>query len=130
MSNTTEQEYLSILEDIRGVDIEIKKNQRRSRRLRSKMENIRAQLIVDIGSLKDEKGKLVFSNERMRGAELTLRSNNNSEYVDYREELWTLEEKLDDLVTEYNKLIDIKYMLMIKLGLPFDEGAEKYPEFH
>lgn len=129
MVDTIHQEFLSILEDIKRIDVKIKKISRDFRRLRAKMQSISAQCIVDIGSLKDEKGKLLFSNERMREAELTIRLNANTEYVDLREKLWALDEEQDGHVVEYNKLIDMKYMLMIKLGIPFDDGAEKYPQF-
>lgn len=130
MTNATEQEYLSILDEIYRNNTETKKLQRITRKLHSKTQAIRAQYIIDIGTTKDEKGKPVYSNEHLREAELTNRLNNNPEYIGYRDELWAIDDKLDELYVENNKLVDIKYMLMIKLGIPFDEGAEKYPDIH
>ena len=130
MTNATEQEYLSILDEIYRNNTETKKLQRITRKLHSKTQVIRAQYIIDIGTTKDEKGKPVYSNEHLREAELTNRLNNNPEYIGYRDELWVIDDKLDELYVENNKLVDIKYMLMIKRGIPFDEGAEKYPGIH
>ena len=127
MPSTTEQEYLSTLDEIHRVDTETKKHQRATKRLHTKIQVIRAKNVVDIGTKKDDKGKPIFSNEHLREAELTIRLNDNPEYIKFRDELWALDEKLDALYIEHNKLIDIKYMLMIKLDIPFDEGAEKYP---
>jgi len=130
MYNATEQEYLSILDKIHRNNTETKKLQRTARKIRTKLQDLRAQYIIDIGTKKDDKGKPVYSNEHLREAELTNRLNNNSEYIKLRDELWEIDEKLDVLYVENNKLVDIKYMLMMKLGIPFDEGAEKYPDIH
>ena len=130
MTNATEQEYLSIVDEIYRNNTETRKLQRITRKLHSKTQAIRAQYIIDIGTTKDEKGKPVYSNEHLREAELTNRLNNNPEYIGYRDELWAIDGKLDELYVENNKLVDIKYMLMIKLGIPFDEGAEKYLGIH
>ncbi len=118
MDKNLEQEYLSILESIQKTESEISKHSRKKQRLHGKMNVIRSGYIVEIGSNKDEKQKLKFSNERMREAELTLRLHKDSEYVDLKEQSFVLDDEYSELVSEQNKLVDIKLMLMIKMGLP------------
>ena len=45
---------------------------RKTRDIRDRIRVIRAQLIIKIGKAKDEKGKIVYSNEQLREAALTL----------------------------------------------------------
>lgn len=132
MTSTAEAEYLAVLDQIRDMNVSMKRNSRERQRVYSKMEKIRATHIVAIGSDKDDKGKLKFSNERMREAELTLRLHADSEYMDLNEKRLEIDEAGDDLRAEHNRLTDIKYLHMIKLGIPveIDEGRDKYIEFH
>ncbi len=132
MTSTPEAEYLAVLDQIRDMNIAMTRNSRERQKVYSKMEKIRATHIVAIGSDKDEKGKLKFSNERMREAELTLRLHDDSKYMELHEKRLKIDEAGDDLRAEHNRLTDIKYLHMIKLGIPVEinEGQDKYIEFH
>ena len=132
MNSYSESEYLATLDSIRDMKIAMKRNSRDRQKLYSRLEVIRAEYIVAIGSEKDDKVKLVFSNERMREAELVLRLNKNSEYTELQKKRWENDEASDDLIAEHNRLTDIKYLHMIKLGIPveIDEGRDKIIEFH
>lgn len=132
MSSKIEQDYLANLDRIRDLSVAIKKNSSERRKLYSKREKIRAEYIVAIGSEKDEKGKLKFSNEKMRDAELVLRSQNNPQYMDIQQKCWEIDEAGDDLAAEHNRLTDIKYLHMVKLGIPLaiDAGDDEFVEVH
>ena len=81
---------------------------------------------------RDEKGKPVYSNEKMREAELTLRLYKNLEFMELQAKRWEIDEAGDDLAAEHNRLTDVKYMYMMKLGIPVEinEGRDKIIEFH
>ncbi len=132
MTNKTEQEYLATLEEIRATSKALRSNSRERRKISLRMEKLRAAHIVAIGSDRDEKGKLLFSNEKMREAELMLRLHDDSEYMALHEKRLELDEKGDDLVADHNHLTDLKYLHMIKLGIPIelDEGQDKFIELH
>ena len=88
---------------------------------------IRADLVIEIGKAKDEKGKPVYSNEQLREAALTLQLEKNDEYRRLRAERLELEDQDDELITESNRLADHKLLLFAELGLPLQPDADGTP---
>ena len=85
--------------------------------IRDKISVIRAKLIIDIGTAKDDRGKPVYSNEQLRNAALTLELDENEEYQRLKERLRELNNEDQELVIEYNRLVDRRLLFLAEVGL-------------
>lgn len=92
-------------------------------KIRKKLGIIDAQLVKDIAFATDENGNRIYSNDKIRRAELTLRKSKNEEYQKLLKKLRDLRDKEMDLAIQYNKLVDQKAILMSEIGL--DSNSDK-----
>jgi hypothetical protein len=90
---------------------------REIQKIRDKISIIHAKLVIDIGRAKDDKGKPVYSNEKLREAALTLSLNENEEYQRLKEKMRELDYEDTELDIEYHKLVDRRLLLLAELGL-------------
>lgn len=121
------KEYLSLIDEIASLMKEKNKLDKEVRTLRDRIQVIHGELFLEINMAKDDKGKALYSNERLRETRHRLALNEHAEYISLRDKVRELNDKINDIVIDYNKLIDKKYLLMIELGIPHDPEMEKFP---
>ncbi len=130
MNEPRHKEYLALLGRIAELQRRKLALEKDQQKLRDRMRRIHAQLVLDIGTAKDEKGKSIYSNEQLRDAALTLKLEQHDEYRESREQNRVLDHDVRGIVIDYNTLVDQKYLLMIELGIPVESENEKYPDVH
>ncbi|MBW2675918.1 MAG: hypothetical protein JRD89_21385 [Deltaproteobacteria bacterium] len=86
-------------------------------RLSDRMRLITDHLYLRIWSEIDESGKRIYSNERVREAELHLRLYEDQEYQELRERLQEVEDEHNDLLIELQRLRDRREALAVESGL-------------
>jgi len=110
-------ELLELTDRIAELERKRRKLGREISRLSDRMRLIADHLYLRIWSEIDESGKRIYSNERVREAELRLRLYEDQEYQELRERLQELEDEHNDLLIELQRLRDRKEALMIESGL-------------
>lgn len=123
-------EYLAVIDRIAALQREKNKLESKAADLRDRTGVIHAELLLDIGLARDEKGKPIYSNEDLRRAKLSIELDQNKEFVQLRSQLREIDTQVRDICVEYNKMVDHKYLLMLELGIPADTENEKYPDIH
>jgi hypothetical protein len=130
MRRIRHSEYMALLDQIAELQRRKLSVEKQKQKLRDRIHIIRAKLTIEIGTAKDNKGKPVYSNESLRDAALTLKLEEHSEYSTLRDQLRRHDGEVSDIVIEYNKLVDQKYLLMTELGISSESEGEKYPDVH
>jgi hypothetical protein len=117
MSEETKKKLEEVIDKIADLASKRQKITRERRNIRDKTSVIRAKLVMEIATAKDDKGKLVYSNEKLREAALTLKLDKNEEFQRLKEKLWELDDQGETLAIEHNRLLDKRTLLFIKLGV-------------
>ncbi len=117
LSSETKAELLTMIDKL--AELEKERNTIRQKELlaRDKSNLIRAKKLIEIAFARDDKDKPLYSNEGVREAALILFLEKEPEYCSLREELRTLEAKLQEISIEHQRLYDHKALLMFEAGL-------------
>ncbi len=107
-------EIIDAIADLARKSHEIRKEEMK---IRDRTSVIRAKLLIDIATAKDERGKPIYSNQHLREAALTLGLDENEEYKRLRERLRELDDEDRVLAIEHRRLLDRRTLLMIEMGL-------------
>ncbi|MHC1597113.1 MAG: hypothetical protein ACXQT3_02235 [Methermicoccaceae archaeon] len=78
---------------------------RKIRKIRADKEEVKAKTFLEISLKRDEKGKAIYSNDKLRTYATILSLRENEEYLRLEEEAETLEEEMHSIVVE----LDEKY---------------------
>ena len=113
MDEESKKELLAIVDQIADLDKKISEIGKQRRKIWNRTSVIRAQLIVDIATAKDERGKTIYSNEKLREAALTLKLEENEKYQELTGKGWELDTEESTLATEHNRLVGRKEILMM-----------------
>lgn len=116
MSRDVREELLQIVDAIAQFDTQIHEIRRQKDKIRDRIQMIRSELVMDIGTAKDEKGKRIYSNEKLREAALTLRLAEHEEFQELRGRLRGLDEEERGLFIEYNRLVGRREVLMLDIA--------------
>jgi hypothetical protein len=122
--------YLALIEQIAELQRRKLALQKKQKKLQDRIRKIHAELLLEIGTKKDEKGKLVYSNEHLRGAALILRLDEHQDFLDLLEKRRSLDHEISEIAIEHNKLVDRKNLFMAELGISTEFDSEKYPNVH
>lgn len=117
MTESARVELLKLVESMADIDEKLREIQKKKQPLLNSSRLIRARLTLDISSEVDEKGRRVYTNDRMRAAALTIKLAENEEYQRLGEELDKLHEEEDPLMSKYERLSAKKAILMLDFGL-------------
>jgi hypothetical protein len=117
MAERTREELSEAIDRIADLARQRHEIAKERRKIWDKTSVIRAKLVIEIATSKDEKGKPVYSNEQLREAALTLRLDEDGEYQRLKERLRELDDQEQTAVIEYNRLVDQRMLLMFELGL-------------
>ena len=110
-------ELLDLTDQIAELERKRQSLKKEISRLSGKMRLIAARHTLDIWQATDKKGRRIYSNERVREAELLQRLHNDKEYQELREKLERLEDEYDNLLIEIERLREKREILMIESGL-------------
>lgn len=124
MDPDTKKQFLAAVDRLAEVDRSQHAAERTRQKLWARFELIRSQHILEIGLAKDSRGKAVYSNEDLRRASLEVRLSTDEAYQAVVSELRQVEAEIDEAVTEHNRLVDQKALLMLELGLRPPSGEE------
>ena len=101
------------------------------RPIREKMALINAKHLVAIGTMKDEKGRLLYPTEKIRQAALTVALSEDAEYQRLKEEPALLSSEEDTIRQQRSYLQDQKDLLLLNAGvipphyrIPMDLGIK------
>lgn len=101
------------------------------RPIREKMALVNAKHLVAIGTMKDEKGKLLYPTEKIRQAALTVALSEDAEYQRLKEEPALLSSEEDTIRQQRSYLQDQKDLLLLNAGvipphygIPMDLGIK------
>lgn len=117
LSVESKTELSLIIDNI--AELEKRRNEIREQeyQIRDRMAVIRAKNLVEIAFAKDNKEKPLYPSEHVREAALTVALDKDSEYRTLREKLRMLENKLQEISIEYERLSNRKALLLIDSGL-------------
>ena len=126
MTADVKKELLEIVDRIAQINGEMDKIQNEHTKIRDRIMVMRAEIVIDIGTAKDETGKPLYSNQKLRDAALTLKLADHQEFQEVVETRRALSDKLRALAIEHNRLVDRKEILMIEMGsLPSSDDAQR-----
>ncbi len=126
MTEEVRKELLEMIDTITDLARKSHEIRKEEMKIRDRTSVIRAKLLIDIATAKDEKGKPVYSNQHLREAALTLGLDENEEYQRLKERLRELGDEDRVLAIEHRRLLDRRTLLMIEMGLespPSPNGA-------
>ncbi len=117
MPEETRKKLLKLIDQV--ADIERKRLDIRREResIFERTRVIRAQLVLDIASARDDRGRPRYPNEQTREAALTLKLAEHEEWRRLSDRLRKLYEEDDLLAIEHNRLADRKAVSMMEMGL-------------
>ena len=121
-------EYLTLAEEITKLQRKRLSLRRNQRNIQHRMNSIRAKLLLEVGTTKDEKGRLLYSNEHLRDAALSVKLDEHAEYCALRESRNGLDDEISENGIEYDKLLDHKVMLMVELGIVAQPERDQNPD--
>ncbi len=130
MSGLRHNEYVALLDQIAVLQRKKLTLEKEQVEIRDRIRSIHAKLVLEVGTVKDGKGKLIHSNEQLRSAALTLKLQEHEEFREVREKSRAIDHEISEIVIEHNKLVDQKYLLMVELGISLKSEDEKYPDVH
>jgi hypothetical protein len=130
MSELRHNEYVVLLDQIAELQRRKLAHEKEKEKLYDRIRPIHAKLVLEIGTTKDEKGKLVYSNEHLREAALTLKLDEHEGFRELSEKRRTISHEVSEIVIEYNRLVEQKYLLMVEMGIPLESEQEKYLDVH
>ena len=112
MAGNSEGELLNLVNQIADLDKKVREIDRQRNEIREKMRLIRARVLLEVAQEKDERGKIVYSNEKLRQAAVTVRLAEADEYQALRSEERALVAEHDGLVNELRRLSEQKEIWM------------------
>jgi len=128
MTEKTKLELMELIDRIADINRSIKKTGRDSGKLLEKAYLIRDRLVIEISQATNEKGKPLYSNEKLRESALRLKLAEHTEYQELWQRVNEIRDEENELAIEYNKLVDRKMILMAELGIPLQSAdREQFP---
>ena len=112
----------SIIDDIADLSQKRHQLQIERRAIQDKIILTSAKIKIDIGMVKDDKGKSVYSNQRLRDAEHTVRLSDDPEFQSQRAEIQRIDDEIQSIIIEQTRLEGHKMLLMLELGIPPQAG--------
>ena len=109
-------ELLDLTDQIAELERRRRSLEKEISRLSEKMRLITAKHTLEIWQATDKKGRRIYSNERVREAELLRRLYNDQEYQELKERLEKLEDEHINLLIEIERLRERREILMIESG--------------
>lgn len=122
--------YLALIEQIAELQRRKLALQKKQKKLQDRIRKIHAELLLEIGTTKDEKGKLLYPNEHLRGAALILRLDDHQDFLALLEKRRSLDHEISEITIEHNKLVDRKNLFMAELGISPEFDNDRYPNVH
>jgi len=110
-------ELLDLTDRIAELERKRRKLGREISRLSDEMRLIAARHTLEIWQATDESGKRIYSNEKVREAELRLRLHSDPEYQELGGRIQEVEDEHNDILMEIGILRERKEALMIESGL-------------
>ena len=95
-----------------ALDKESREVGRKLGEIREEIQLIRARLLLEIAQERDERGKPIYSNEKLREAAVAVRLAEHDEYQALHEREKALRREHEDLLLELRRLAGRKELLM------------------
>lgn len=111
MTEKAKEEVLDIVDQMANLEKKIRELGRQRDEVQAEMQLIRARILLEVAKEKDERGKAVYSNEKLRQAALTVRLAEHNEYQTLRGKQRSLRDQHDDLLIELKRLSERKNVL-------------------
>ena len=124
-------ELFALVDEIANIRLRMKDLQQQRREIVEKCVAIRDNLLIEVNFERDEKGKPKYTNEKLRQAALSIRLRADTQFQELKARRKELDDEIDRLAVEHNKLIDKKYILMAEIAGPAmlgRAGDEKFPQ--
>lgn len=128
---SSKDELLELVDAIASIRLKMKDLQRQRHDIIEECVAIRDNLLLEINFERDDKGKPRYTNEKLRQAALSIRLRRDPEFQKLKARRRELDEAIDRLAIEHNKLVDKKYILMAEVMGPAmlgRVGDEKFPQ--
>ena len=127
----TKGELLELVEKISDIRLRMRELQWQRRDIVEKCSAIRDILVIAINFEEDDKGRRKYTNEKLRQAALSIRLRTDVQFQELRAKRKELDQEIDRLAIEHNRLVDKKYILMAEVMGPAmlgRVGDEKFPQ--
>ena len=111
MTEETKEELLNLVDQMAALDKQSREVGRKLGEIREKIQLIRARLLLEIAQERDERGKPIYSNEKLREAAVTVRLAEHDEYQVLHEREKALRREHEDLLLELRGLAGRKELL-------------------
>ncbi len=98
------EELLNLIDQMTALDKESRQVGRKLGEIREEIQLIRARLLLEIAQERDERGKPVYSNEKLREAAVTVRLAEHDGYQVLHEKERVLRREHEDLLIELGRL--------------------------
>jgi hypothetical protein len=105
------EELLKLVDQMAALDKKSSEVGRQLGEVLGEMRLIRARFLLEVAREENERGKLVYPNEKLREAAVTVRLAEDNEYQVLREQEKTLRHQHDDLLNELRRLAGRKELL-------------------
>lgn len=109
-------ELQDISDRIAKVGRKIRKLNREMNTLMDRRRLIADKHVIEIWKEKDGNGKPIYSNQRVRSAELNVRLHGDREWLEVSQECNRLGDELQEAIAEANGLQSRREILMLELG--------------
>jgi hypothetical protein len=113
MAEETKEELLNLVDQMAALDKQDRELSRQLGEIREQAQLIRARILLDVAQERDERGKPVYSNEKLREAAVTVKLAEHDEYQTLREKEKVLRGEHDELVLELRRLSLRKELLSV-----------------
>jgi hypothetical protein len=111
VAEETKEELLNLIDQMADIDKKSREVGRKLGEIREETRLIRARLLVNVTQEKDERGKPIYSNDKLREAAVTVRLAEHDEYQALHEKEKVLRYEHDDLLIELRRLSARKELL-------------------
>ena len=111
MTEETKEELLNLVDQMATLDKKSREVIRKLSEIREEIELIRARLLLEVTQERDERGKPIYSNEKLREAAVRVRLAEHNEYPTLHEKEKALRHEHEDLLLELRRLSMRKELL-------------------
>jgi hypothetical protein len=111
MTEETKEELLNLVDQMAALDKKRHEVSRKLGEIREKIGLIQARLLLEVAQERDESGKPIYSNEKLREAAVRVRRAEDDTYQELHEAEKALRHEHEDLIVELNRLSARKELL-------------------
>lgn len=117
MEEPSRTRLLELIECISSTKTQAHRLEQERREIADRMEVLRARLMLQIATARDDDGKPLYSNRELREAALTLALSEGEGYRLLRQHLWQLEDDRRRLEIELERLEDARLLALVDAGV-------------